>query len=143
MAASIVFEPSKSRHAPMAQPPVALEALAIRSLMQDTAETMRRNARQIYSRELVELIFEQLSCRIGDLVDAGPAQQRTASTHIKKLCNIGTLREEKAGLEKLFIRPCHSASSIRARPYEPRQSPTTRLHRLERNTSKLAPQERA
>ncbi len=143
MAASIVFEPSKSHNAPLAQPPVALEALAIRSLMQDTAETMRRNARQIYSRELVELVFEQLSCRIGNLVDAGQAHRQTASTHLKKLCGIGTLREEKAGRKKLFIRPCRSASSIRAWPYEPRQSPTTRLHRLVRNTSKLAPQERA
>jgi Fic family protein len=76
---------------------------AIRTLMQDTAETMRRNAPQIYSRELVELIFEQPYCRIGNLVDAGLAHRQTASTHLKKLCDIGILREEKAGREKLFV----------------------------------------
>ena len=48
---------------------------AIRTLMQDTAETMRRNAPQIYSRELAELIFEQPYCRIGNLVDAGLAHR--------------------------------------------------------------------
>lgn len=78
---------------------------AIRSLMQDTAEQMRREAPQIYSRELVELIFEQPYCRIGNLVDAGLAHRQTASTHLKKLCDIGILREEKAGREKLFINP--------------------------------------
>ena len=76
---------------------------AIRSLMQDTADKMRRDAPQIYSRELVELIFEQPYCRIGNLVDAGLAHRQTASTHLKKLCDIGILREEKSGREKLFI----------------------------------------
>jgi Fic family protein len=78
---------------------------AIRSLMQDTADKVRREAPQIYSRELVELIFEQPYCRIGNLVDAGLAHRQTASTHLKKLCDIGLLREEKAGREKLFIHP--------------------------------------
>lgn len=78
---------------------------AIRSLMQDTAEQMRREAPQIYRRELVELIFEQPYCRIGNLVDAGLAHRQTASTHLKKLCDIGILREEKSGREKLFIHP--------------------------------------
>ncbi len=78
---------------------------AIRSLMQDTADKARRDAPQIYSRELVELIFEQPYCRIGNLVDAGLAHRQTASTHLKKLCDIGILREEKAGREKLFINP--------------------------------------
>lgn len=78
---------------------------AIRSLLQDTTEKMRQEAPQIYSRELAELIFEQPYCRIGNLVDAGLAHRQTASTHLKKLCDIGILREEKAGREKLFINP--------------------------------------
>lgn len=77
----------------------------IRGLMQDTAEKVRHEAQQIYSRELVELIFEQPYCRIGNLVDAGLAHRQTASTHLKKLCDIGVLREEKIGREKLFINP--------------------------------------
>lgn len=42
---------------------------------------------------------------IGKHVDAGLAHRQTASTHLKKLCDIGILREEKAGREKLFINP--------------------------------------
>lgn len=79
--------------------------IAICSLMQDAPVQMRRDAPQIYRRELVELIFEQPYCRIGKLVDAGLAHRQTASTHLKKLCAIGILREEKAGREKLFINP--------------------------------------
>ena len=78
---------------------------AIRKLLQDTTEKMRQETPQIYSRELAELIFEQAYCRIGNLVDAGLAHRQTASTHLKKLCDIGILREEKAGREKLFINP--------------------------------------
>lgn len=78
---------------------------AIRDLIQSTAEHMRSAAPQIYSRELVELIFEQPYCRIGNLVDAGLAHRQTASTHLKKLCDIGILLERKTGREKLFINP--------------------------------------
>lgn len=40
-----------------------------------------------------------------NLVDAGLAHRQTASTHLKRLCDIGILLEEKAGREKLFINP--------------------------------------
>ena len=88
---------------------------AIRSLLQDMADKMRQEAPQTYSRELAELIFEQPYCRIGNLVDAGLAHRQTASTHLKKLCEIGILREEKAGREKLFINP-HLLAVLKAKP---------------------------
>ena len=88
---------------------------AIRRLLQDMADKMRQEAPQIYSRELAELIFEQPYCRIGNLVDAGLAHRQTASTHLKKLCEIGILREEKSGREKLFINP-HLLAVLEATP---------------------------
>ena len=88
---------------------------AIRSLLQDMADKMRQEAPQTYSRELAELIFEQPYCRIGNLVDAGLAHRQTASTHLKKLCEIGILREEKSGREKLFINP-HLLAVLEAKP---------------------------
>jgi Fic family protein len=78
---------------------------AIRDLLADTAETVRRNAPRIYSRELVELIFVQPYCRIGNLVEAGIAQRQSASAYLKRLCEIGVLEEQKAGREKLFTNP--------------------------------------
>lgn len=78
---------------------------AIRKLMQDTADHVRQKAPAVYSRELIELIFVQPYCRIGNLVDADIAKRQTASVYLKELCNVGVLKEVKAGREKLFINP--------------------------------------
>lgn len=78
---------------------------SIRELMEDTADFVRSKMPAIYSRELVELIFVQPYCRIGNVVDAGIAQRQTASVYLKDLCEIGVLKEVKAGREKLFINP--------------------------------------
>ncbi len=78
---------------------------AIRQLMQDTADRVRQKAPAVYSRELIELIFVQPYCRIGNLVDADIAKRQTASVYLKELCNAGVLKEVKAGREKLFINP--------------------------------------
>lgn len=78
---------------------------SIRQLLDGTAETMRREAPKIYSRELAEMIFLQPYCRIRNLVDAGIAQRQSASTYLKRLCEIGVLEEREVGREKLFINP--------------------------------------
>jgi Fic family protein len=76
---------------------------AIRKLLDETADKVRSQAPKIYTRELVELIFTQPYTRISDLVTKGIAQRQTASTHLKKLADIGLLEERPAGREKLFI----------------------------------------
>lgn len=78
---------------------------AIRDLLERTAERIRLEAALIYSRELAELIFVQPYCRIGNVVDAGLAKRQTASVYLKRLCEVGVLKEVKAGREKLFINP--------------------------------------
>lgn len=78
---------------------------AIRALLEQTVETIRRDAPKIYSRELAELLFVQPYCRIGNLVDAGIAQRQSASVYLKKLVEIGVLEERQAGREKLFVNP--------------------------------------
>ena len=69
------------------------------------AESVRQKSPAVYSRELIELIFVQPYCRIGNVVDAGIAQRQTASVYLKELCDTGVLKEVKAGREKLFINP--------------------------------------
>jgi Fic family protein len=76
---------------------------SIRQLMQTTADRVRERAPALYSRELVEVIFTQPYCRIGNVVDAGIAKRQAASSYLKALCDIGILREVKAGRDKLFI----------------------------------------
>lgn len=78
---------------------------AIRDLLERTAETIRREAPKIYSRELAELIFVQPYCRIRNLVDAGIAQRQSASVYLRRLAEVGILEERKMGREKLFINP--------------------------------------
>ena len=78
---------------------------AIRDLLDQTAETMRKRIPKIYSRELAEIIFVQPYCRIGNLVDAGIAQRQSASVYLKSLVAAGILREQKVGREKLFTNP--------------------------------------
>ena len=78
---------------------------AIRELLRRAATHVREHAPSLYSRELVELVFEQPYSRIGNVVDAGIAKRQTASVYLKELCDIGVLREVKAGREKLFIHP--------------------------------------
>ena len=78
---------------------------AIRELMEHTAEYTQRKLPKIYTWELVELLFKQPYCRIGNLVDAGIAKRQTASVYLKQLCEIGILREIKSGRENIFVHP--------------------------------------
>ena len=78
---------------------------AIRELMQHTSEYVQKQLPKTYSWELVEALFRQPYCRIGNLVSAGIAKRQTASVYLKQLCDIGVLREHKSGRETLFIHP--------------------------------------
>jgi Fic family protein len=78
---------------------------AIRELMVHTARYVQKSLPKIYSWELVELLFKQPYCRIGNLVDADIAKRQTASVYLKQLCDIGVLREIKSGRENIFVHP--------------------------------------
>ena len=78
---------------------------AIRALAEHTTDHVRSRLPKIYSRELVDVIFEQPYCRIGNIVDKGIAHRQTASRHLKELVKLGVLREMPFGKEKLFIHP--------------------------------------
>ncbi len=76
---------------------------AIRRLMDATADYVRAGAPRIYSHELVQLIFAQPYCRIGDLVQSGIAKRQAASVYLKALAEMGILEEKKVGRDKLFV----------------------------------------
>ena len=58
---------------------------------------------KMYSHDLVELIFTQPYCRIGNLVERGIAERQAASTYLKELVRLGVLEEEKVGRDKIFL----------------------------------------
>jgi Fic family protein len=70
-----------------------------------TTEYVREKQPKIYSRELVDLIFEMPYCRIADVIEAGLARRQAASRHLKALVEIGVLQEMQSGREKIFIHP--------------------------------------
>lgn len=78
---------------------------AIRSLAEHTTEHVRTRLPKIYTRELVDVIFEQPYCRIANLVDKKIAQRQAASRHLHDLAGLGVLREMSVGKEKLFVHP--------------------------------------
>lgn len=78
---------------------------AIRALAEHTTEHVRLRLPKIYTRELVDVIFEQPYCRIGNLVEKGIAQRQAASRYLHDLADLGVLSEMSAGKERLFIHP--------------------------------------
>jgi Fic family protein len=78
---------------------------AIRNLSALTITHVRRAAPKIYSRELVDLIFDLPYCRIQNLVERDIAGRQAASRYLKQLVEIGVLEERTVGRDKLFIHP--------------------------------------
>ena len=78
---------------------------AIRDLAALTVTHVKQAAPKIYSRELVDLIFDLPYCRIQNLVERNIAGRQAASRYLKQLVEIGVLQERAVGREKLFIHP--------------------------------------
>jgi cell filamentation protein, protein adenylyltransferase len=78
---------------------------AVRKLAGDTTEYVRAKLPKIYTRELVDVIFEQPYCRIANLVQARIAERQAASRYLKALVAIDVLSEQTFGKEKLFVHP--------------------------------------
>ena len=78
---------------------------AIVSLERQTIEYIRsiNDLNKIYSRELIDLIFQRPYCRSSTLVDANVAQRQTAMKYLKIMSEYGILMPFNLGREKLFI----------------------------------------
>jgi len=62
-----------------------------------------RLLQRIYSRELVDTIFELPYCLISNLIERDIAARQTVSVYFKELVKAGVLEERVFGREKLFI----------------------------------------
>lgn len=81
----------------------AAKISAIRNLAEEAARLVRETLPKIYSRELMDVVFEQPYCRISNVVEAEIAGRQAASRYLKALVSIGMLREQVFGREKLFV----------------------------------------
>ncbi len=77
--------------------------LGIRDLMDEASEVVRENATKVYSKDLIELIFELPYCKIRFLEQRNIAKRQTASVYLKKLEEIGVLESVKVGREVYFL----------------------------------------
>ncbi|HQV71405.1 MAG: Fic family protein [Xanthomonadales bacterium] len=77
--------------------------LAIQGLQAAAIDFVKEHARKIYSRELVDMLFVQPYCRIGNLVEGGIAKRQTASVYLKQLADLGMLVAVEMGREKVFV----------------------------------------
>lgn len=78
---------------------------SIRNLADHTADYVRDQLPKVYSRELIDTLFQQPYCRINNLVESGIAMRQTASEYLKKLAAVGVLVETPVGRERIFIQP--------------------------------------
>ena len=69
----------------------------------EMCKTISEKAPQIYSKELVELLFEQPYCKIDFLVQKNIAKNQTASKYLKTLYELNILDLLVKGREKYYI----------------------------------------
>lgn len=77
---------------------------AIRDLLADSVEKARRElSKASFSKEMVELIFEQPYCKIRFVEEHGIAKRLTATKYLRELEKAGLVVPVKKGTELIFI----------------------------------------
>lgn len=76
---------------------------AIYELFQQTLQKVQNDAPDVYSYELVSLLFEQPYCKIAFLVNRDIASRNTASKYLGELVKIGILEKKQSGSESLYV----------------------------------------
>ena len=76
---------------------------AIQELMQETIMLARKKLpARVYSKELIELLFEQPYTKGNFLVERGLAERKTAASYLKELEKVRILKAKKVGRENLY-----------------------------------------
>jgi len=75
----------------------------INKLFNKTLEQVRKEASAIYSKELIEALFEQPYCRIEFLIERLSVSRRSASTYLNVLTKAGILESKTIGRDTVFI----------------------------------------
>lgn len=76
---------------------------SIKGLIDKEIENVKEKCPKIYSKELVESLFNQPYCRISTLESSLNITRFTASKYLKELEDIGLLKGEKMGRDMLYI----------------------------------------
>ena len=75
----------------------------IKALLDKTVKDIKEEAPEVYSKELVEILFEHPYCKVSFIVDKGLYERRTAMKYLRVLEQKGFLTSTKRGKQVLFI----------------------------------------
>lgn len=76
----------------------------IKDLLENTLIDMKQKLPgRIYSKELIELLFNQPYCKVEFVVNAGIAKRQTAAEYLKQIEKTGLLKSKKVGKEVLYL----------------------------------------
>lgn len=73
------------------------------SLMDSVQETVKSKAPGIYSKDLIEAIFQQPYCKIRFLEEQGIAKRQAAANYLRQLESLGVLQGIKLGRDVYFV----------------------------------------
>lgn len=79
------------------------QANNINKLMNETVNIVKTQYPRIYSKDLIELLFEQPYCKIDFLVDRMNIERKAASRYLQNIEEIGILKSRKIGRENIYI----------------------------------------
>jgi Fic family protein len=80
-----------------------VKIISIKNLLDEKIEYIKEKLPKIYSKELVELLFENPYCKVEFLVNGLGIERKTASVYLHKLTEIELLELKKIGRENIFI----------------------------------------
>lgn len=71
--------------------------------MEKAKKIIQEKAPKIYSKDLIEVIFQHPYCKIRFIEEVGLAKRQTAAAYLQKLEELGLLNSVKIGREQYFI----------------------------------------
>ena len=75
----------------------------IRNQLEKTIDKIRNEAPKVYSKEMVELLFEQPYAKIEFVVNKMGVERKAASRYLRKIEELGILESKKIGRETLYL----------------------------------------
>jgi Fic family protein len=75
----------------------------INDLFNDTASRIKKELPKIYSKELVELLFFEFYTKTSFIEKGLGITRKTAASYLTQLVNIGILKSEKIGRDKIYM----------------------------------------
>ena len=81
----------------------SLKIKKIKKLLNDTVFEVKENLPKIYTKELVEMLFNEPYCRIATIVESGLAARKAAGAYLRELEKLKILSSKKIGVDVVFI----------------------------------------